>query len=63
MTTMPTICVWRPSTPTWGERYGTTRQASEESGTPPGTGAVQYVGVGVGLSQRDAATAMARTRG
>eukprot|EP00964_Phaeocystis_antarctica_P093721 scaffold60554_cov72-Phaeocystis_antarctica.AAC.3 len=42
MPTMPTICVWRPSALTWGERYGTTRHASEESGTPPGAGAAQH---------------------
>ena len=63
MTTMPTICVWRSSTLTWGERYGTTRHASEESGTPPGTGAAQHVGVGVGVRRRGGAAAMARTRG
>eukprot|EP00964_Phaeocystis_antarctica_P012252 scaffold6774_cov66-Phaeocystis_antarctica.AAC.3 len=63
MPTMPTICVWRPSALTWGERYGTTRQASEESGTPPGTQVPLNMGVGVGVRRRGAAVAMAMTRG
>ena len=63
MPTMPTICVLRPSALTWGERYGTTRQASEESGTPPGSQVPLNMGVGVGVRRRGAAVAMAMTRG